>query len=49
MLPSYYSDLSDADKENPPWILNKDFITVMLLITAAVNGAGAGFLWTAQD
>lgn len=48
LLPSYYADLSDKDKENPPFILNKNFITVMLLLTAAINGAGAGILWTAQ-
>ena len=45
LLPSYYSQLED--KDNAPWILNKNFITVMLLVTAAINGAGAGILWTA--
>ena len=47
LLPSFYADLSDTDKENPPWFLSKNLITVMLLLTAAVNGAGAGILWTA--
>lgn len=46
LLPSFYADLDD--KENPPWILNYNFIEVMLLVTAAINGAGAGILWTAQ-
>ena len=48
LLPSFYADLSDTDKENPPWFLSKNLITVMLLLTAAINGAGAGILWTAQ-
>jgi MFS family permease len=45
LLPSYYSQ--QEDKDNLPWILNKNLITIMLLVTAAINGAGAGILWTA--
>jgi hypothetical protein len=43
LLPSFYSE---ADPENLPWILNKTFIKYMLILSAAINGAGAGVLWT---
>lgn len=46
LLPSFYSQ--ETDKTNLPWILNKQFIEAMLIVTAAINGAGAGILWVSQ-
>jgi hypothetical protein len=45
LLPSSYSE---ADPENLPWYLDKTFIQYMLIISAAINGAGGGILWTSQ-
>ena len=46
LLPSYYSEA--IDKDNLPWVLNRTFIETMLIVTAAINGFGAGVLWVAQ-
>ena len=46
LLPSFYSQADDRD--NLPWILNKTLIQWLLIITAGINGAGAGVLWTSQ-
>ena len=46
LLPSYYSEADD--KDNLPFILNRNIIEVMLIATAAINGAGAGILWVAE-
>ena len=46
LLPSYYAEYED--KTNLPWYLDHNLITISLLLTAAINGAGAGILWTAQ-
>ena len=45
LLPSFYSEADDKDKL--PWILNRHLIVTMILVTAAINGIGAGVLWTA--
>jgi len=45
LLPSYYAQDTDEQK---PWILNKNLIKSMIVLTAAINGIGAGILWTAQ-
>jgi MFS family permease len=34
--------------DGAPGILNKTFIQAMLIVTAAINGIGAGILWVAQ-
>ena len=31
-----------------PHLLNKDLIKFLLILTAAINGAGAGILWVSQ-
>jgi MFS family permease len=46
LLPSLYHQ--QEDKENLPWYLNKSFIKTLLIVTAAINGAGAGILWVSQ-
>jgi hypothetical protein len=34
--------------DGAPWILNKNLIKILLILTAAINGAGAGILWVSQ-
>ena len=45
LLPSFYSEYEGDEK---PWILNKTLIETLLIVTGAINGAGAGILWVAQ-
>ena len=46
LLPSLYSEAEST--QDLPWVLNKTFIKCMLILTAVMNGAGAGVLWTSQ-
>ena len=46
LLPSFYHEYDD--KDNLPWILNKNLIKALIIITAIINGAGAGILWVSQ-
>ena len=46
LLPSYYAE--SLDKGKMPWYLNKTFIKVLMIVTAGINGIGAGILWVAQ-
>lgn len=50
LLPAYYAQFTadnETDKLNS-FLMKPNFIKAMLVITAAINGAGAGILWTAQ-
>ena len=46
LLPAYYHQYGEDEKK--PAILNKGLIKFLIVFTAAINGAGAGILWTAQ-
>lgn len=49
LLPAYYAQFTadnDTDKLNS-FLMKPDFIKAMLVITAGINGAGAGILWVA--
>lgn len=47
LAPSLYSEYLTSSKPMP-WYLNKTFIKSLLIITAGINGAGAGILWVSQ-
>ena len=49
ILPSFYAQfkIDDPDKLNS-WYMSRGLITFLTLFTAAINGAGAGILWTSQ-
>ena len=34
--------------DDAPWILNKNLIKFLIILTSAINGAGAGILWVSQ-
>ncbi len=42
--PAFYPENKDSDS----FLFNKTFIQVLSLVSAAVNGVGAGILWVAQ-
>ena len=49
-LPAYYGKyVIDHDGNHPTsGILNKTLISTMLVVTAAINGSGAGIMWVSQ-
>ena len=50
LLPSYYRKYKDdhgGSLDGAPGILNKNLIQALIIITAAINGCGAGILWVA--
>ena len=47
ILPSKLNEWPDDESEKP-WYLNKTFISTILLITAGINGAGAGILCSSE-
>lgn len=47
LLPAFYKDAIDSGK-TPSGILDKNVITVVILVTAFINGVGAGLLWVSQ-
>jgi hypothetical protein len=48
ILPSFYHQWIDDPEKLKRWYMNKGLITFLTFFTAAINGAGAGILWTSQ-
>ena len=49
LLPAYYNDYYVKHGHHPTHgILNKTVIKIIILITSAINGAGAGIMWISE-
>ena len=51
LLPSYYSKYKkdhNGSIDGAPGILNANLIKFLIVLTAAINGGGAGILWVSQ-
>jgi len=48
LLPAYYHEYKLKHKTEPSGILNKTVIKVIIMITSAINGAGAGIMWISE-